>query len=223
MSAPEGTTHDRILHADREPQNWLTYGGSYSSQRYSLLDQITRENVGQLALKWVWRPKYLDKMETTPLVVDGVMYAVQNSEVVAIDAATGRTLLDLPLPRAAGVERVPDGRERTRDLPEDRVFWATYDGHLIAIDAKTGKAIWNKTLVDYKNGPAVQRRAARRQGQGHPRAGDERVRRQLLGRGVRRPHRQRGLALQDRCRSPASPATRRGRATRGSTAARRSG
>ena len=39
----------------------------------------------------MWRPQYLDKMETTPLVVDGVLYAVQNSEVVALDAATGRT------------------------------------------------------------------------------------------------------------------------------------
>ena len=66
-------TYDRILHADREPQNWLTYGGGYSSHRYSLLDKITRENVKQLTLKWVWRPRYLDKMETTPLVVDGVM------------------------------------------------------------------------------------------------------------------------------------------------------
>jgi alcohol dehydrogenase (cytochrome c) len=83
-------TSDRILHADREPQNWLTYGGSYSSQRYSLLDRITRVNVRNLALKWVWRPRYVDKMETTPLVVDGVLYTVQNSEVVALDASTGR-------------------------------------------------------------------------------------------------------------------------------------
>src|SRR5262249_48539636 len=83
-------TYERLLHADREPQNWLTYGGGYASQRYTLLNQITRDNVRTLTLKWIWRPKYLDKMETTPLVVDGVLYAVQNSEVVAFDAATGR-------------------------------------------------------------------------------------------------------------------------------------
>src|SRR4051794_36348192 len=83
-------TYERILHADREPQNWLTYGGGYASQRYSGLTQVARDNVKSLSLKWVWRPKYLDKMETTPIVVDGVMYAVQNSEVQAFDAATGR-------------------------------------------------------------------------------------------------------------------------------------
>jgi putative heme-binding domain-containing protein len=93
-SPGKSTTHERIVNAEREPQNWLTYGGNYSSHRFSALDQITRDNVGRLALKWTWRPKYLDKMETTPIVVDGVMYVVQNSEVVAMprpDARSGPT------------------------------------------------------------------------------------------------------------------------------------
>jgi alcohol dehydrogenase (cytochrome c) len=148
---PKGTTYERILNADREPHNWLTYGGNYSSHRYSALGQITRENVGKLALQWVWRPKYLDKMETTPLVVDGVMYAVQNSEVVAMDAATGRTFwvyrYRVP-PESNAYLMVVKGVA----FWEDRVFWATYDGHLIAIDAKTGKELWHKTVFNYKDG-----------------------------------------------------------------------
>jgi alcohol dehydrogenase (cytochrome c) len=148
---PKGTTYDRILNADREPHNWLTYGGNYSSHRYSALSQITRENVGRLALQWVWRPKYLDKMETTPLVVDGVMYTVQNSEVVAMDAATGRTFwvyrYRVP-PESNAYLMVVKGVA----FWEDRVFWATYDGHLIAIDAKTGKELWHKTVFNYKDG-----------------------------------------------------------------------
>ena len=144
-------TYDRILQADREPQNWLTYGGGYSSHRYSLLDKITRENVKQLTLKWVWRPRYLDKMETTPLVVDGVMYTVQNSEVVALDAATGRTFWTFRYrvpPESNAYLMVVKGLA----IAGDRLFWATYDGHLIAIDAKTGKALWNKTIVEWKTG-----------------------------------------------------------------------
>lgn len=144
-------TSDRILHADREPQNWLTYGGGYSSQRYSLLSHLTRENVGSLALKWVWRPRYLDKMETTPLVVDGVLYTVQNSEVVALDAVTGRAFWTFryPVPPESNAYLMV---VKGLAVSGDRVFWATYDGHLIAIDAKSGKAIWNKTLLDYKKG-----------------------------------------------------------------------
>ena len=142
---------DRILHADREPQNWLTYSGGYASQRYSLLTQITRDNVKNLTLKWVWRPRYLDKMESTPLVVDGVLYAVQNSEVVALDAATGRNFwtfrYQVP-PESNAYVMVVKGLA----ISGDTLFWPTYDGHLIAIDAKSGTAIWNKTIVDWKKG-----------------------------------------------------------------------
>jgi alcohol dehydrogenase (cytochrome c) len=147
----KSTTHERIVNADREPQNWLTYGGNYSSHRFSPLDQITRENVGRLTLKWTWRPKYLDKMETTPIVVDGVIYVVQNSEVVAMDAATGRTFWTYRY-------RVPAESNAYLMVVkgvafwEDRVFWATYDGHLIAIDARTGREIWHKTVFNYKDG-----------------------------------------------------------------------
>src|SRR5205085_210526 len=88
---------ERILNANKEPQNWLTYGGTLFNQRYSLLNQITIDNVKNLELQWVLQVRALDgisKFEATPLVVDGVMYVVKppmpNYEVVALDAATGR-------------------------------------------------------------------------------------------------------------------------------------
>jgi alcohol dehydrogenase (cytochrome c) len=151
VSLTAQVTYERMLRADREPQNWLTYGGDYASRRYSSLSQITRDNVKNLNLKWVWRPRYLDKMETTPLVVDGVVYAVQNSEVVALDAATGRifwTFRYAVPPASNAYLMVVKGLA----IHGDRLFWATYDGHLIAIDAKTGKGIWNKTVFDYRTG-----------------------------------------------------------------------
>ncbi len=154
MSAKGATSAmgaERILSAEREPHNWLTYSGTYASQRYSLLHDITRDNVKNLTLKWVWRPRYLDKMESTPLVVDGVLYTVQNSEVVALDAATGRSYWTFRYrvpPESNAYVMVVKGLA----FADDRLFWATYDGHLIAIDAKTGSAIWNKTILDWKQG-----------------------------------------------------------------------
>jgi len=150
-SSAEGATGSRILAAEREPHNWLTYSGTYASQRYSLLKDITRDNVKDLSLKWVWRPKYLDKMESTPLVVDGVLYTVQNSEVVALDAATGRSYWTFRYrvpPESNAYVMVVKGLA----FADDRLVWATYDGHLIAIDAKTGAALWNKTILDWKQG-----------------------------------------------------------------------
>src|ERR1700726_758129 len=82
---------DRILNANKEPQNWLTYSGTLLGQRHSLLGQITPENVKNLEQQWVWQAKSLEKFEATPLVVDGVLYTVQApNDVVALDAATGR-------------------------------------------------------------------------------------------------------------------------------------
>ncbi|PYU97732.1 MAG: PQQ-dependent dehydrogenase, methanol/ethanol family, partial [Acidobacteria bacterium] len=82
---------ERILGADKEPQNWLTYSGTTLSQRHSLLNQITPANVKNLELQWIYQARSLEKFEATPLVVDGIMYTVQpENDVIALDAVTGR-------------------------------------------------------------------------------------------------------------------------------------
>jgi len=83
-------TSDRLLHATDEPQNWLTYSGSYASTRHSPLHQIDLTNAKNLELKWVFQARSLESFEATPLVVDGVMYLTQApNDVVALDAKTG--------------------------------------------------------------------------------------------------------------------------------------
>jgi alcohol dehydrogenase (cytochrome c) len=84
-------TFNRILNANKEPQNWLTYSGTLLSQRHSLLTQITPANAKNLELQWVFQARSLEKFEATPLVVDGVLYTVQApNDVVAMDAVSGR-------------------------------------------------------------------------------------------------------------------------------------
>ena len=83
--------YERILNASDEPQNWLTYNGGYMSQRYSLLDQINRENVNQLELKWVLQNQVFGAWQSNPIIVDGVMYVTERpNSVMAVDAVTGR-------------------------------------------------------------------------------------------------------------------------------------
>ncbi|MGA2715688.1 MAG: PQQ-dependent dehydrogenase, methanol/ethanol family [Bryobacteraceae bacterium] len=141
-------TFDRILEANKEPQNWLTYSGSLMSQRHSPLTQITPANVKDLELQWVFQAHSLEKFEATPLVVDGVLYTVQApNDVVAIDAVTGRIFWVYeyaPSPEA----RVCCGRvNRGLAILGDTLFMGTIDGHLLAIDSKTGKPIWNVTVA----------------------------------------------------------------------------
>ena len=95
---------DRLLRADREPQNWLSYSGTTFNQRYSPLAQITPANVKNLELQWIWQARSLEKFEATALVVDGILYTVQApNDVVALDAITGRvfwTFAYQPAPEA---------------------------------------------------------------------------------------------------------------------------
>ena len=91
-SPPSGSqvTSERLLNASEEPENWLMYSGEYNSQRYSRLTAIDKRNVDQLEVKWVNQLETLADVETTPLVVDGVMYLTQSpSNVIALDASTG--------------------------------------------------------------------------------------------------------------------------------------
>src|SRR5436309_5655996 len=86
-------TYERLLKADREPGNWLMYSNTYNSWRFSRLDQINTRNVKNLHVKWLFQGRHQEKFETTPLVVDGIMYLTRpENDVFALDAETGRVM-----------------------------------------------------------------------------------------------------------------------------------
>src|SRR5437879_2473111 len=107
--------YERLLKSAQEPRNWLTYSGDYKGWRYSGLKQINATNVGHLAVQWVFQTGILGKFETTPLLIDGIMYVTgQDNLACALDARTGRLL------------------------------WRyKQEGYLIALDALTGKELWH--------------------------------------------------------------------------------
>lgn len=140
-------TPERLLNTEAEPENWLLYGGDYDSHRHSDLTQITRDNVKELELKWVWQNRAPDgasqKFEATPLVVDGVMYTVgAPNNVVAIDPVSGRLFWIYnytPSPDA----RLCCGRvNRGLAIHGNSLFMGTIDGKLVKIDARNGEPEW---------------------------------------------------------------------------------
>jgi alcohol dehydrogenase (cytochrome c) len=149
-------TAERLLHASDEPQNWLTYSGSYASQRYSALQQVTAANVKNLELKWVFQAQSLQKFESTPLVVDGVMYLTQSpNDVVALDARSGRVFWlyhYAPSPAARPCCGIVN---RGVAILGDSLFMATVDAHLVSIDAKNGHAQWDVKLAEPAAGYAM--------------------------------------------------------------------
>src|SRR2546428_10614754 len=86
----EEVSDARLLNAYQDATNWLLYGRDYSNQRYSPLDQIKVGNVKTLIPKWAYRTGKVGSFQTSPLVVDGVMYATTPfNHVVALDARNG--------------------------------------------------------------------------------------------------------------------------------------
>ena len=147
---------DRLLHPEREPQNWLHYSGDYTGERYSLLDKIDTSNVKNLELKWVFQTRSLEKFEATPLVVDGVMYFTEApNHVYAVDAKTGREFWDYEY-RPSRDARVCCGSvNRGVAILGDTLYMGTIDGRLIAIDSKSGRPNWNIAVGDPKLGYAI--------------------------------------------------------------------
>src|SRR5215469_12948795 len=149
-------TFERILGADKEPQNWLTYSGTTLSQRYSRLSEITPQNVKNLELQWIYQASSLEKFEATALVVDGVLYTVQApNDIIALDAATGRTFWHYsynPSPKA----RPCCGHvNRGLAILGNTLFMGTIDAHLVAVDAKNGRQLWDTRVANPELGYAL--------------------------------------------------------------------
>ena len=141
----------RINGADQDPANWITYGRTYSEQRFSPLAGITTDNVKQLGLAWYADLDTNRGQEATPLVIDGVMYvSTAWSMVKAFDAKSGALLwsYDPAVPRALGVRGCCDVVNRGVAAWKGKIYVGTFDGRLVALDARTGRQIWSVMTVD---------------------------------------------------------------------------
>lgn len=148
-------TEDMLLNADKDPNNWLMYGRDYESTRYSPLNQITANNVGDLVAKWSLSFGVIGAQDSQVTAVNGRLYVSSSqNKVFAIDGATGRELwrYDHPLPADLGPKLCCGDVNRGVIAYEDKVYIATLDTHLIALDNDTGEVVWDQKLGDYKTG-----------------------------------------------------------------------
>ena len=143
----------QIVKADSQPENWPTYGRTYSEQRFSPLRAIDDHNAGRLGLAWYFDLDTHRGQEATPIVVDGVMYfSTAWSKVFALNAATGARLwsYDPRVPRQWGANACCDVVNRGVAVWQGKIYIGTLDGRLIALDAATGKLVWEQLTIDPK-------------------------------------------------------------------------
>src|SRR5213594_1626077 len=149
-------TFERLVNAAKEPQNWLTYSGDYAGRRFSPLDQINTANARSLVAKWVYQTAATGKFETTPLVVDGILYATgPDDRAFALDARSGRPIWQYQRALPADIRPCCGRVNRGLAILGDKVFLGTLDSHVIALDAKTGNVAWDVTAVDYRGGYSI--------------------------------------------------------------------
>src|SRR5712672_3036845 len=146
-----GVTPERLLNADKEPQNWLMNHRTYDAQRYSPLDKINRSNVKSLKLAYavaIGGASANENLESTPLAEDGYLYVVdQWSVVYKIDGRSGDT--------GRIVWRMDPGQEKLLAANRGAALWgnfvisvANYPARVVATDKETGKVAWETNMGD---------------------------------------------------------------------------
>jgi alcohol dehydrogenase (cytochrome c) len=144
---------DRLVRAAAEPANWLTYSGTYSGQRYSALTQINASNVKNLEFKWMLQNQVFGSWESSPLVVDGIMYLTQRpNDVLAVDARTGRIFWVYRYVVPADYKICCGANNRGLAIHGHTLFMGTLDAHLVALDARNGRVLWNTNVAEKSHG-----------------------------------------------------------------------
>jgi len=130
--------------------NWLVYHGDYTGRRFSSLSQIKRENVPQLRAEWVFHARNTNRLENTPVVVNGLMFVTAANDAFALDASTGREVWHHSRPISEGlIDDASQHINRGVAVWHDRVYMETDNAHLLCLDARSGNQIWDVAYADW--------------------------------------------------------------------------
>ena len=134
--------------------NWVSYNGDYTGQRYSELSQVTPANASQLGAKWIFHFQNTPGLvEVTPVVVNGVMFVTRGNDTYALDAQTGKQLWHYARAVTSGlIDDASNHINRGVAVLGTRVYMNTDNAHLLCLDARSGNLIWDRPYAtDNKN------------------------------------------------------------------------
>ena len=142
-------TQDMMNRAGADANNFLHTNGNYSQTRYYPASQINTSNVKNLRPAWIFQTEIVESLETSPLVINGVMYVTTSfNHVYALDAATGSQIWHYKHKMGPITTYCCGPNNRGVAAYGDKVFMGTLDARLIALNAKTGKKVWDTQIAD---------------------------------------------------------------------------
>lgn len=142
-------TQDMLDRAAGDGNNFLHTNGNYAQTRYYPARQINTGNVAKLRPAWIFQTEVVESMETTPIVVNGVMYVTTSfNHVYALDARTGEELWHFKHNMGPITTYCCGPNNRGVAVSGNRLFMGTLDAKLVALDAKTGKLLWETQIAD---------------------------------------------------------------------------
>jgi len=154
MDAPaKSVSQDQLNAAAEDTNNFLHTNGNYDQTRYFPGKQINTSNVSKLHPAWIFQTEVKESQETTPIVVDGVMYVTTAfNHVYALNAKTGEQYWHYKHKMGPITTYCCGPNNRGVAVYGDKVYMATLDAKLVALDAKTGSLLWETQIADPEKG-----------------------------------------------------------------------
>jgi alcohol dehydrogenase (cytochrome c) len=138
-----------LNNAGKDGKNFLHTNGNYQQTRFAPADQINTKNVKGLRVAWIFQTDMRESTETSPIIVDGVMYVTTSFDhVYALNAQTGDELWEYKHEMGPITVYCCGPNNRGVAVSGDKVYLATLDSKLVALDAKTGKPVWSTQIAD---------------------------------------------------------------------------
>ena len=142
-------TQEQLNAAAGDENNFLHTNGNYDQTRYYPGKQINTSNVGKLHPAWIFQTEVKESQETTPIVVNGVMYVTTSFDhVYALNAKTGEEYWHYTHAMGPITTYCCGPNNRGVAVYDDKVYLATLDSKLVALDAKTGSIVWQTQIAD---------------------------------------------------------------------------
>ncbi|MGB6909836.1 MAG: PQQ-binding-like beta-propeller repeat protein [Methyloceanibacter sp.] len=142
-------SQEQLSAAAQDDKNFLHTNGNYDQTRYYPGKQINTSNVGNLRPAWIFQTEVKESLETTPIVIDGVMYVTTSfNHVYAINAKTGEQYWHYKHKMGPVTTYCCGPNNRGVAIYKDKVYMGTLDAKLVALDAKTGSLIWQTDIAE---------------------------------------------------------------------------